>query len=96
MMTTNRSPGCFAGMPRPLRRNFWPFAEFGGIVRSILPDGVGTLMLATGLYGVFGGDDLAFAETVDLHALGIPLVIFGVLLIAPFVAFTISHARTRR
>ena len=63
---------------------------------ALILDGVGTLMLAAGLYGIFGGDDLVFAEIVDLNALGIPLVIFGVLLIAPFVAFTISHARTRR
>ena len=63
---------------------------------ALILDGVGTLMLAAGLYGIFGGDDLVFAEIVDLHALGIPLVIYGVLLITPFVAFTISHARTRR
>ena len=63
---------------------------------ALILDVVGTLLLAAGLYGMFGGDDLVFAEIVDLHALGIPLVIFGVLLIAPFVAFTISHARTRR
>ena len=63
---------------------------------ALILNGVGTLLLAAGLYGMFGGDDLVFAEIVDLRALGIPLVIFGVLLIAPFVAFTISHARTRR
>jgi len=63
---------------------------------AVILDAVGTLLLAAGLYGTFGGDDLAFSELVDLRAVGIPLIIFGVLLIAPFVGFTISHARKPR
>lgn len=63
---------------------------------AVMLDAAGTLLLAAGLYGTFGGDDLAFSEVIDLRAIGIPLIIFGVLLIAPFVAYTISHARKRR
>lgn len=63
---------------------------------AVILDAVGTLLLAAGLYGTFGGTDLAFSEVIDLRALGIPFMIFGILLIAPFVAFTISHARSRR
>ncbi len=63
---------------------------------AVMLDAVGTLLLAAGLYGTFGGDDLALSEVIDLHAIGIPLIIVGILLIGPFLAYTISHARKRR
>ena len=62
----------------------------------LILDVVGTLLLALGLYGLFGGDELLFSETVDLKALSVPLIIFGVLLMAPLVLTTISQARSSR
>jgi hypothetical protein len=67
----------------------WPFWV-------LILDVVGTLLLALGLYGLFGGDELLFSQTVNLRALSIPLIIFGVLLIAPLVLTTISQVRSSR
>jgi hypothetical protein len=62
----------------------------------LILDVVGTLLLALGLYGLFGGDELLFSEAVDLKALAIPLTILGVLLMAPLMFTTISQVRSSR
>ena len=48
----------------------WPFWV-------LILDVVGTLLLALGLYGLFGGDELLFSQTVNLRALSIPLMVWA-------------------
>jgi hypothetical protein len=67
----------------------WPFW-------ALTLDVIGTLLLALGLYGLFGGDALLFSQTVSLKAFSIPLIIFGFLVMAPLVLTTVSQVRSSR
>lgn len=62
---------------------------------TLMLDIVGTILLAAGLFGLLAGD-LPSVEALNLAPLAIPLIIFGVLLMAPLVVFAIKGAAARR
>ena len=56
-------------------------------------DVVGTLFVAAGLYGLFAGDTLpAYRDT--LESLAVPLIVLGVLLMAPLVITAIRQVKS--
>ena len=71
------------------RKLIWP-------VWVLILDFVGMLLVAVGIYALVAGDPLPFADTIDLRALAIPLIIIGVLLFAPLILMTIAHIRDSR
>lgn len=52
---------------------------------AIVLDVFGTLLLAVGIYALVGGDELLFADFLDIRPLAIPLIVAGVLLMLPLV-----------
>lgn len=60
----------------------WPFW-------ALALDIVGTLLLALGLYGHFGANEA-------IKAVGIPLIVVGVLLTLPFLVILFRQAGRRR
>lgn len=63
---------------------------------TIMLDIVGTILLAGGLFGMFAGDNVQFVQALKLKALAIPMIILGVLLMAPLVVFAVKAASSRR
>jgi hypothetical protein len=59
---------------------------------SIILDLFGTLLLALGIYGQFGGGELLFSEFLDLRQYAVILILLGVLLIAPLVVILVKQA----
>jgi len=59
----------------------------------IFLDVVGTLLVAGGLFGLFTEDNSTFAGVVDLKLLAVPLIILGVLLMAPLVIYAVKRVR---
>ena len=60
-----------------------------------LTETLGALCLAAGLWGHFAGDGAIVAGFIDLSALSLPLIILGVLLMAPLLIFVVRHVATR-
>ena len=56
---------------------------------------LGTLCLAAGIWGHFAGDGAVVAGLVDLAQLSLPLIVLGVLLMAPFLIFVVRHITGR-
>ena len=59
----------------------------------IFLDVAGTLLVAGGLFGLFAENNLPVAGVVDLRLLAVPLIILGVLLMAPLVIYAVKPAR---
>lgn len=59
-------------------------------------DIVGTLFLAAGLFGLFAVDSLPVPGADTLTALAIPLIVLGVLLTIPLIAFIIRNAQSSK
>ena len=55
----------------------------------------GTLCLAAGIWGHFAGDGAVVAGFVDLAQPSLPLIILGVLLMAPLPIFVVRHVTSR-
>ena len=64
---------------------------FGVVILDLL----GTLLLATGIYGMLGGDDLLFAKYVDLQEIAVALVIVGALMMTPLIFVMVRRAAAR-
>lgn len=56
---------------------------------------LGTLCLAAGLWGHFAADGAVVAGFVDLARLSLPLIVLGVLLMAPLAIFVVNYVTSR-
>ncbi len=63
---------------------------------ALVLDLLGTLLLAVGIYGMVGGDDLFLAEQVNLRQIAIPLIVIGVLMMAPLVVVFVQRSVARK
>ena len=59
---------------------------------ALILDGVGTLLLAAGLVGLFGGEPFLSSLPVDLGKMAVVLIILGVLLMVPLIVVLIQRA----
>ena len=63
---------------------------------AILLDVFGTLLLAAGLFGLFGGDELLSALPFDLREISIALIVVGALLMLPLIIVIVQRAVSTR
>lgn len=61
-------------------------------VWPIMLDVIGTLLLAIGIFGQFGGEELPFLEFMPIKEYAIMLILLGVLLMMPLVIVLIKRA----
>jgi len=59
----------------------------------ILLDIAGTLLVAGGLFGLLADDGSMLTGAIDLKLMAIPLIILGVLLMAPLVIYVVKPKR---
>ena len=62
----------------------------------LILDFVGMVLVGVGIFALVATDPLPFADTIDLRALAIPMIIIGVLFFAPLVLMTLAHIRSSR
>jgi len=62
----------------------------------LILDFVGMLLVAVGIYALVATGPLPFANTIDLRALAIPMIIIGALFFAPLILMTLAHIRGSR
>ena len=71
------------------KKLIWP-------VWVLVLDFVGMFLVAVGIYALVATGPLPFADTIDLRALAIPLIIIGALMFAPLILMTLAHIRGSR
>jgi hypothetical protein len=64
-------------------------------VWAVILDLFGTLFVVLGIYAQLGGEDLLFAEFLDIRPYGIVLILTGVLLMLPLVIFLVRRSTSR-
>ncbi len=71
------------------KKLIWP-------VWVLILDFVGMLLVAVGIYALVAAGPLPFADTLDLRAFAIPMIILGALMVAPLILMTMAHIRGSR
>lgn len=56
----------------------------------IMLDVIGTLFVAGGIFGLVADADSIFDGVLDLQLLAVPLIVLGVLLMAPLVIYVVK------